>query len=103
MSAFSRAFSRGLDRLYAKLGETATITRQDGFKLDCLVIPNRSLETYGDIGELTGDSVVFSVRRSQVEARLKRGDSVEMTDSCEAYIVDRMITSTEHEHTFIAA
>jgi len=104
MSAFSEAFSRGLDRLYSKMGEAAKITRLDCSEVDCSLLPVMSLESYGSaVAELTADSVVFSVRTSEVGDHLRRGELVELLDSSTEYVVDRMIESNEHELTFAAA
>jgi hypothetical protein len=103
MSAFSQAFARGIDRLYSRMGDAARLTRLNESTVDCTVVTGRSLESFGtNVTDLTADSVIFSVRKTEVSEHLRRGERVELLDSGEEYVVDRMLDATEHELTFAA-
>lgn len=103
MSDFAGAFARGVNQLYARMGEPARYRFSDGHHIDCIVIAERDASRYGGVAEVTAQSVVISVRRSDVIARPKAGEHIQLHDGTESYVVDAVITSSELEHRFVAA
>jgi hypothetical protein len=100
---FAAAMSRGIDRLYGRVGEPARYTRTDTSVVDCTVIPSRDLERYGVVAEVNAPVVILSVRVSELPDRPRRGEKVELTDTGIAYHVSEVITSDRFEHRFLAA
>jgi hypothetical protein len=103
MTGFAEAFTLGVDRMYARMGVPARYTFKDGYWVDCTVIPNRSMEAYGETVQVRGSSLIISVRVSEVDPRPQRGERVELLDTHESFTVDETVASDEHEHTFSCA
>lgn len=103
MSDFGVAMSGGLDAIYARLGDAAVYQDLDGWCTECTVIQSRDLDQYGGAAEVGADAVIFSVRRSEVAERPRRGAIVEMSSTEEVFRVANVVESDEFEHRFIAA
>lgn len=103
MSDFTTAMGGGLAAIYGRLGEAAVYEDEYGWCTECVVIPERDLTRYGDVAEVNAKSVIFSVRRSEISARPRRGHTITLTAAEEVYRIDNVILSDELEHRFLAA
>lgn len=102
MSAYAAAMSRGLAGLYRKNGEAAQYFAHDGFPTDCTVIVNRDATTLGDALEVTAQSVLISVRVSEVCERPRTRERFFLPETGEEFIVDQVAGTDELEHKVIA-
>lgn len=103
MSDFTEAMVGGLAAIYGRLGEAAVYEDEYGWCTECTVIQERDLSRFGNVAELGAKAVVFSVRRTEIDSRPKRGHTLTLTAAEEVYRVDSVILSDELEHRFLAA
>ena len=102
MSHFTAAMSRGVDRIYKGVGESAFYIFANGSRTDCVVIPERDLKTSGEFAQVNAALVLCSVRKSEIPERPKRGETIVLPGSCEEYAVREVIFSDQFEWRFYA-
>lgn len=102
MASFDTMLARGVGRVYARFGEPALHTDQQGISRPVTVLVERSLAQYGQVAAVQGKSVVLNVRVSELPTRPRRGDLFTLA-SGETLTVDSVLSSDGIEHKAVAA
>lgn len=92
------AFQAALDAIYANpnMSAAAMYEGEDGER-PVSVIVSHDLTQWGDTINVQNGMALLSVRKTQVEARPRRGDTFTMEDS-RVYQVERVMISDDLEH-----
>jgi hypothetical protein len=92
----ANAFQAALDAIYRTLSVAATYESVDDGETEVHVIVSYDLTQWGDTISVQNNMAVVAVRRSEVEARPRRGDTFAVAGA--VYNVERVLRSDELEH-----
>lgn len=101
MNNFADALQRATDRVYQSAGEAATYTDRLAASSACTVLISRNLTDYGDVAQFAANTVILSVRQSEIAQAPRRGET--FTVGATTYTVDSPQASDGVEHKVFAA
>jgi len=94
----SDPFSTMVNHIFDALGRSAEYQEPDAVETtSCKVILTYDLTQWGDEIRVQNDMAMVSVRKSEIEARPRRGDFFTLATGRQ-YLVERVMTSDEYEH-----
>lgn len=105
MTALVSAFARAADRVYARLGETATYAQKPPGTVTkaVTVMVERNLTQYGTTISIQERTAVLSVRSSELALAPRRGDTFTLATGGTVFAVESQLTSdTSIEHKVTA-
>ena len=90
-------FRAAVDQIYRTMASAAMYESVEEGEMPVSVIVSHDLTQWGDTITIQNGMALIAVRKTQVEARPRRGDTFTMEDS-RVYQVERVMISDDLEH-----
>lgn len=97
----SDPFTSMINHVFGALGRAAEYQEPDTVETTaCRVILTHDLTQWGDVIQIQNNMAILSVRKSEISARPRRGDSFTLATG-QQWLVERVMVSDDYEHRLL--